>query len=32
MNPIKKCILSLNEKGELVVVELDEEEEGMFYV
>jgi len=32
MKPIKKCLLSVDEKGELIIIEVDEEEEGMFYV
>jgi hypothetical protein len=32
MNPIKKCILSVDEKGELIIIEIDDDEEGMFYV
>jgi hypothetical protein len=32
MESIKKCLLSIDEKGELIIIELDDEEEGIFYV
>jgi hypothetical protein len=32
MEKIKKCLLSTDKKGNLIIIELDDFEEGMMYV
>jgi hypothetical protein len=32
MEPLKKKLIGLNEKGELDIIETDEDEEGMFII